>query len=523
LLFSAALCVNADFTGWSLRTNVSNALGTYLIGDVGDINGDGFPEIVVDGGDASVYIIYGSSTVLDVDDIDFVASAQVRITSNSSAPNFGNWQISPLGDIDNDGFNDFFVNGYAGVSYLFYGGSNLPALIETDTMTTEGTIVQWGTDPSGYPNFATSIDINKDGFIDLAMGSQNELAAVVVYGTGARFPLHLNISTVTLSEGFFFYGPANSGTGHWVANVKDTNGDGYDDLLIGMHYYQDLGAAYLIYGRTSFSDIIFGSRSPSDGVLFYNKDHYNYDDFGHAVASAGDFNNDGLADILMTNPHISYPYPPDNSSTIVLYYGSRNIPPTVDVYDLPSGAGIVLLGYGYDEFGEVWSQAVGDINNDGYSDVVMGAYERGTGHVFILWGEPSHPDVIDTTAQSPYLFDFYPSTSTYEFGWSLALQDYNKDGLLDLFVINYYDSFIYHNIGISPSSTPSLSPAASASGSEVRIPEYYETSVSILIWNLGLCVTDVELSDQLPMPYMKLCKLCLVIVSPMLSSISPLL
>jgi len=475
LLLFAVLSVNADFTGFSLQTNVTEGYDTvYNIGYIGDINGDGFEEIVVVGDDYAVYVIHGSATVLDTDLIHFKTQAQLKINF-TVAYNFGYYAIRPMGDIDQDGYGDFFITGYYGISVLIYGGANLPALIDASIMTTEGTRIHWGYDSDAmYPG--GPLDINKDGFADLSLACPENDTVVVVFGTGARFPSDLYVSTLTPSEAFYFNGPAGSDAGHWIASVGDTNGDGYDDLLISMHYYQNLGGAYLIYGRSSFTDINFDSRSPADGVFFYHQNP-DLDDLGHSVAAAGDFNNDGLADFVITNPHISDTSPPNKVTSAVLYFGSRSIPSTVDVYNMPSGAGIVYYsGKGeYDEFGELYSQAVGDFNKDGYSDLVMGAYDRDIGHVLILLGGASHPDRIDTTVASPYVYDF--QAIGQGFGYVLAVQDYNKDGLPDLHVFTYdtYESYIFHNIPVSPSS--SLSPAASASGSPVRIPEYYEVFV----------------------------------------------
>ncbi|GAF69044.1 unnamed protein product, partial [marine sediment metagenome] len=160
----------------------------------------------------------------------------------------------------------------------------------------------------------------------------------------------------------------------------DINNDGYSDVLVGTNRYNNwTGRVYVYFGGLSMDsdpDVIFDGENEGDRLSFYN-------------LSAGDVNNDGYDDVLVGAGLW-------NSLTgrVYVFYGSASMDPFVDA----ALADIVLDGENVgDMFGD--SVSSGDINNDGYDDVIIAAdeYNNATGRVYVYHGGLSMdtmPDII---------------------------------------------------------------------------------------------------------------------------------
>ncbi len=218
-----------------------------------------------------------------------------------------------------------------------------------------------------------------------------------------------------------------------VSSGCDVNGDGYEDILVGDRDYNSLaldnGRAWLFLGSTSGLN-----TTPS---ITFNPPYTNvYGFFGRQVACAGDVNNDGYEDILigMDNYDSSY----SDEGAVFVYYGSATGPSTS--YNWMARGNATWAHFGLS------AASAGDINHDGYDDIIVGTLEdylTSQPHVYVWYGGAGGlganglPTNADWTATNPN-----PGTSG--FGWSVnGVNDVNGDTYDDIMIGAYlYDGAV---------------------------------------------------------------------------------
>jgi FG-GAP repeat/FG-GAP-like repeat len=214
----------------------------------------------------------------------------------------------------------------------------------------------------------------------------------------------------------------------WVnlgRSTKDFNGDGYDDVLVGAH------APVPIDGLTGKAFVYYGGpgatfNSVADGVLF-STDPLGW--VGYSVSPAGDFNGDGFADVLVGMPKTDNPGV-DTGQVAVLYGGAGGmLGSVVDIYLLGSVEAGARFG---------WSvSSAGDVNGDGYSDVIVGAPGGQLANAYLYLGS-ANPPLANKILEPSALIK---SPRTVGFGVSVSgAGDLNGDGFADLLMsaADYY-------------------------------------------------------------------------------------
>lgn len=357
---SPALTLSGFNAGDQFGVSVSSA---------GDVNGDGYSDLVIgafgSGGTAQgeVYIYYGGPAILSPSPP--LILLDVDATNND---NFG-LSVAGVGDVNGDGYSDIVVgacgaNSYKGKAYLYLGGHS--GLSVTPAVTLIGGAI------GDYFGFSVSGagDINGDGFSDLLVGAPTNST-----GSGAAY-LYLG------GEGVFSTTPAcslhgislNDGFGWNLSGCGDVNGDGFSDFVVGAYgVATNTGAAYIYYGNAS---VVFPSAS-----VILNGFHTN-DDFGHVVSSAGDVNGDGYSDLLIG----SWAGGMNGRDGAYLYLGgSAGLALTPEVSFAPLTPAEVFGASG---------TGIGDVNSDGFSDILIGAYGAASiaGASYLYYGN-KHPGV----------------------------------------------------------------------------------------------------------------------------------
>src|SRR5262249_54533562 len=156
-------------------------------------------------------------------------------------------------------------------------------------------------------------DINGDGYGDVLIGSPYADAngrwgsgiSYVVYGNASG--QNIDLASFDASDGFRIIGEQSGSSGFSVSPAGGVNGDGIIDLIIGapdsdVGGVSRVGATYLVFGSSSGGDVDLANLTPSQGVRF---DGEGVSESGFSVASAGDINGDGLADLIVGAPDAS--------------------------------------------------------------------------------------------------------------------------------------------------------------------------------------------------------------------------
>lgn len=201
----------------------------------------------------------------------------------------------------------------------------------------------------------------------------------------------------------------------------DFNGDGYSDVVVGAFGHDtsgmDSGRAYVYLGglpMNTFPDATLGGSGPGDG-------------HGGGVAAAGDLNADGFADLAIGRPGSDVPG--SDAGQVFVLFGGPGTPLNTSVEGVLSGEGPD------DHFGENLAGA-GDVNGDGYSDLLVGTFVAGRAYVYL----GSFGGSFETTA------DYVISDTNL--GWAVdSAGDVNGDGLADIIVGTPYDDLLGANAG----------------------------------------------------------------------------
>jgi len=369
------------------------------VATTGDVNGDGFDDLILgdqryegrSGKNAGRVLVYlGSRDGLIPEPVTILEGRQ-------SEAGFGT-AVSFIGDVNRDGFGDVMVGAPGQVSQstrIEIGPDGQATEMSYDVKgevviflgSEDGISPQpfWSvaSDEFGLDHYSLAAgDLNTDGFVDVVIGSPNSGVdliddAQLVHLTEAGIVRVFLGSEKGLSRepSVTYQGEQTGGHfGNSVQVVGDVDGDGFSDLLIGAPDESNqvgAGRAYLFPGSESGS-----SRYPHQ-IL---EGDQNQDRFGASVASAGDLNHDGFADVVIGAPRRLGPAGGEGAA--FLYFGSKE--------GLAGEPLIVEPGNKALRFG--WEvAAAGDVNADGYDDVFVRALEEtGTkeieGRVFLYLG-----------------------------------------------------------------------------------------------------------------------------------------
>ncbi len=414
------------------------------IASAGDVNNDGFDDILIGTYGSSpngtrsgaTYLVYGSTSLSGTVPVATIGpSVDGAVFNGVAANDWSGFAVSGAGDINNDGRDDILIGAGradpdgkvdAGETYLVYGQAGGAQLLGTYELSSIGTsldgVVLAGIDTSDLAGLAVSAggDINDDGISDLLIGADARDfpftapgEAYLIYGVagGAVLIGNVALSDVGISvSGVTFQGiDSNDLAGISVSSVGDVNGDGIDDLLTGAAFadpngVSSAGESYLIYGQSgpgALSGAIDLSQVGTTiaGAILNGIDQSDFS--GRTVRGAGDINGDGLADLLVSGWR-AQPNGINNAGKTYLIYGRSGASALSGSIDL-SGLGIFVHGAtfnGIDPFDDSSASVsgVGDINGDGYDDLLIGANLAdpngisAAGESYLIYGNTGIPE-----------------------------------------------------------------------------------------------------------------------------------
>jgi len=362
-----------------------DSVGDYLaysVSDAGDVNGDGYPDLIVGIPHDDPHDPHGADTGSARVFSGMDGSILYTFDGDSPKDLFG-YSVSGAGDVNADGFADLIVgawlddnNGWDSGSARVFSGIDGSVLYTFDG---DSSNVWFGKSVSGAG------DVNGDGYDDLIVGASINNPGI------ARVFSGLDGSVL-----YTFNGNHDS-LGYSVSDAGDVNGDGYADLIVGVPGASPNGS------RSGNARVFSGV----DGSILYSFDgDATLDWFGYSVSGAGDVNGDGFADLIVGatsgfarvfsgfDGSVLYTFQGVSgysvsdagdvngdgyADVIARAPGDKNGPNSgsAHVFSGVDGSILYILDgeFPYDEFGHSVSGA-GDVNGDGFDDLIVGTRDH---------------------------------------------------------------------------------------------------------------------------------------------------
>ncbi|MFN0243772.1 MAG: integrin alpha [Planctomycetota bacterium] len=444
------LVVDPVLTGpaWTAESDQSQAFLGYSVASAGDVNGDGFSDAIVgalrysngESQEGRAFVYLGSSTGLS-------ASAAWTAESNQANAEFG-FRVASAGDVNGDGYSDVIVgarqyaNGESneGRAFVFLGSAS--GLAASAAWTAEGN----QEDARYASSVATAGDVNGDGYSDVIVGAgqydngqEDEGRAYLYLGSSTGLATSAAWTAEGNQEGVAF--------GLSAGTAGDVNGDGYDDVIVGAFTYSNgqinEGRAFVYLGSSTglVTSAAWTAESNQAGAWF-----------GYSVATAGDVNRDGFSDVVVSAVRES------NGETaegrVFVYLGSSSGLSASAAWSAESNQASSWFGY--------FAATAGDVNGDGFSDVIVGAYsydngQTNEGRAFVYLG-------ASTGLSAGAAWTAESNQANAQYGISVAtVGDVDGDGFSDVIVgADLYDNdltnegraFVYRGsaLGLATSS-----------------------------------------------------------------------
>lgn len=412
-----------------------------------DINGDGIDDVafgapasVASNADPAVHIVFGQAGGFPVGlfpSNDDAGTNRLTIVGGSGNINLG-FAVSGAGDVNGDGIHDLIVGDTAanpagefaisGQSFVVFGRSGnqpLPRILNVDELDgSNGFAIDGAVGDRAGTSVSGAGDVNGDGVDDYLVGAPDNNRAYLIYGRTGPQPSRIDLAQLTSSQGVVLTGVTDDFAGATVRDIGDFNGDGFDDIAIAAPSARVTasvgdgsdpanivlgGRVYVVYGDSNLAPAIdLSALDGSNGFVFEANDNLlDSPRVGSSLDGAGDFNADGLPDLIIGSRAADAEGREDAGQAHIIFGQSTGIPAQLTRAELDGTNGLTIVGelgeQGLNLFGDTAGAAVsgiGDFNQDGADDVAIVA-PRGdngdiadVGRTYVVYGRPNNTTAV---------------------------------------------------------------------------------------------------------------------------------
>jgi hypothetical protein len=404
--------IAASTGGFVINGQGASDQSGFSVASAGDVNGDGLADLIVGafrsdpaaGTDAGrSYVVFGKTDATATDLSAIAAGTGGFVINGQGASDRSGRSVASAGDVNGDGLADLIVGAYlsdpgspvranAGRSYVVFGKTDRNAIELSAIDAGSGGFVingQLDVDQSGY-SVASAGDVNGDGLADLIVGARfsdpdstvriNAGRSYVVFGKTTTNGIELS-GIAAGTGGFVINGQGASDlSGSSVASAGDVNGDGLADLIVGARYSDpgspvraQAGRSYVVFGKTSTNALELSAIAAGTGGFVINGQS-EFDDSGFSVASAGDVNGDGLADLIVGARYSDPGSTPRSAAGRSYVVFGKTSTDAIELSTIAAGTGgFVINGQSTDDQSGSSVASAGDVNGDGLADLIVGA------------------------------------------------------------------------------------------------------------------------------------------------------
>jgi len=398
--------------GLTLQGIDIQGLSGGAVGGAGDINNDGIDDLIIGAFGApangnnnagKAYVVFGNSGLPANIDLANLNGSSGFVLSGLNEFDYAGVAVGGAGDINNDGIDDLYISAPGPLSsppsktYIVFGSeTDYPANIDLSALNgSTGFVINDSRGLAGS-DVSKAGDINNDGIADLIIGADvGSGDSYVVYGS-SNFPATVELSGILNGTNGSQLAATDilNPDGTTVRGVGDVNNDGIDDLMVAVSGTTPVDnlpitKGYVVFGGSLPSRFDLSALNGSNGFVIND---FSIDNIlGFSIGEVGDFNRDGIDDILIGTSQADANGNIDSGKSYVVF-GDRdgNFPTNIDLARLDSRDGLVLNGAETEDLTGSAVDGAGDLNNDGISDLIVGApgslFNDAPGKSYVVFG-----------------------------------------------------------------------------------------------------------------------------------------